>query len=444
MGWYSVISNFASEQITGRDRNGDFDNGSERDGPAMFNGPDNGPEPEYRTYQGTMPLLDMPSRMEPEAVDRVYTAFDVSQPVGQPDDLRGRDREVRALLSGVLHRRNHGVVSGPRGSGKTSLVRVFGQCADREGVVVLYSACDDGTSFGELMRSYLEQIPPSMVDAGSVEQFEQRVLSFGSGSSPYQATGVLAMLKYSQLVIVLDEFDRITDRDMHDKISSLLKLVSDARLPVRFVVVGGNSVFADIVRAHPSLMRHMTRVSTAPLADEAIGELLDRCGQRCGLRFDEGARRLIARLSCGSPYHARLFGMHGALNALAVNTDEVSLEHVEGGLEDAFEEWASLNPEDAAVFEEIIRGVHGPRQELVHFASQVAYHTADDELAAQWKLKRRNRTGEEPGGLAGLGNTIQVKDGHVAFRDATAPQFLLALDQSRRIATPQMKGSQRA
>ena len=137
MGWYSAITNFAAEQITGQDRSDDPGQRSARHEPALFNGPEHAPEPEHRTYQGVAPLLAMPSRMEPDAVDRVYTAFDVSQPVGQPDDLRGRDREVRALLSGVLHRRNPGVVSGPRGSGKTSLVRVFGQCADREGVVVL-------------------------------------------------------------------------------------------------------------------------------------------------------------------------------------------------------------------------------------------------------------------------------------------------------------------
>ena len=63
------------------------------------------------------PLPASALRLEASAVDRLYIAFDVSQPVEQPEDLRGRDLEVQALLSGVLHRRNHGIVSGPRGSG---------------------------------------------------------------------------------------------------------------------------------------------------------------------------------------------------------------------------------------------------------------------------------------------------------------------------------------
>lgn len=228
MGWYDSVAQFAAEQIGGRSRDDDQQRSGSVPAAVMFrNHPEE--EPEHRVFEPVGPMLAIPTRLETSAIDEVYMAFDVSQPVGRPDDLRGRDGEVKALLSGVLHRRNHGIVSGPRGSGKTSLVRVFGQYADREGVVVLYSACDDGTSFGELIRSYLEQIPPSMVDPTMVELFEQRVISFGADSSPYQATGVLAMLKYSQLVVVLDEFDRITDPDMHDKVSSLLKLVSTLR-----------------------------------------------------------------------------------------------------------------------------------------------------------------------------------------------------------------------
>lgn len=443
MGWYDSMAQFAADQIGGRGRaeeRGGFS--SPHDG-MIFRGAGGG-EPEHKSFQTIAPLLASPSPIGVSAVDQVYLAFDVSQPVGQPDDLRGRDNEVRALLSGVLHRRNHGLVSGPRGSGKTSLVRVFGQYADREGVVVLYSACDDGTSFGELIRSYLEQIPPAMVDPAMIETFDQRVISFGADSSPYQATGVFAMLKYSQLVVVLDEFDRISDPDMHDKVASLLKLVSDARLAVRFVLVGGNSAFADIVRAHPSLMRHITRVSTAPLSADAIDELLDRCGERCGIHFSEAARQLIGEVSCGSPYHARLFGMHGALNALAANASEAEVEHIENGLDEAFEEWSMLNPEDAQVFRDIMRGTHGSSRELVEFAGRVAWHNADDDFARDWKLQGRSSAGVIPGGLTEIGQTVQVIQGHATFRDATAPQFLLALARIEGHQPTRMNGGARA
>ena len=441
MVWYSNMAHFATGQFVRRDGRPRAGSATPTDSSSYRD--ESGPQPEHQVFEPMAPLPASALRLEASAVDRLYIAFDVSQPVEQPEDLRGRDLEVQALLSGVLHRRNHGIVSGPRGSGKTSLVRVFGQYADREGVVVLYSACDDGTSFGELIRSYLEQVPSAMVDAGSIELFAQRVLSFGAESSPYQATGLFAMLKYSQLVVVLDEFDRITDPSLHDKISSLLKLVSDARLPVRFVLVGGNSAFADIVRIHPSLMRHISRVSTAPLSGDAIDELLSRCAERCGISFTASSMSLIKEVACGSPYHARLFGMHGAMTALADHASEVDLEHVESGLEDAFEEWSMLNPVDARAFKEFLQGSHGPANELVELARQAARQYAHDDFAVHWETKRAGPVATGPEGLAKLSQTVQVVDGHATFRDATAPQFLLALDHIQRLVS-NIKGGKRA
>jgi hypothetical protein len=252
------------------------------------------------------------------------------------------------------------------------------------------------------------------------------------------------MLKYSQLVVVLDEFDRITEHDMHDKIASLLKLVSDARLSVRFVLVGGNSAFADIVRAHPSLMRHITRVSTAPLANGAIDELLQRCSDNCGIRFSDSAKELIEQIACGSPYHARLFGMHGALSALSARSSTAEVEHVVSGLEDAFEEWSLLNPGDAQTFRDVLRGTYGPPADFVDFASRVAWHNADDDFARDWKLQGRSSTGGIPHGLTELGQTVQLVEGHATFRDATAPQFLLALAQFEGQSSLRMNGGARA
>ena len=121
---------------------------------------DSAPPPQF-TQQGVGIRSFLPAAIAtaeeawvPSAADRVYAAFDVSQPVGDPQDLRGRDQHIAQLMGGVLFRRTHAVVSGPRGSGKTSLVRVFAQYAEAEGVVVFYAACDRGTVFTEQSRAF--------------------------------------------------------------------------------------------------------------------------------------------------------------------------------------------------------------------------------------------------------------------------------------------------
>nr|WP_294171195.1 ATP-binding protein [uncultured Sphingomonas sp.] len=373
----------------------------------------------------------------PSAADRIYQAFDVSQPVDQPQDLRGRAKQVARLLSGVIHRRNHGIVSGPRGSGKTSLVRVFGQYADREGIVVLYAACDGGTTFGELLRGYLEQIPPSSVDPDEVDLFDQRVLSFGLESSPHQATSIFAQIKYSQVVIVLDEFDRVHDPVLQSKVASLLKLISDARLPVRFVLVGGNNAFLDVVREHPSLMRHVTRVSTAPLAHEAVFELLGSCADRCGMHFSAPGNQLLDEVACGSPYHARLFGMHAALAALRRGDTEVTEQDVAEGLAESFEEWSALNGDDAAMFHAICSGARGDPAPYVELARRIAMASDDEQLAG--------RSAPDLEAIEGaFGPAIDRSADPVAFRDATAPQYLIALHHLSRLSSREQKGTVRA
>ncbi len=363
-------------------------------------------------------------------IERVYTAFDVSQPVANADDLRGRDAEVGVLLSGVLYRRTHGIVAGPRGSGKTSLVRVFGQYADREGIVVLYAACDDETSFGELMRSYLDQIPASSLNPDDVETFRQRVRNFGADSTPHHATAILAMLKYSRLIIILDEFDRITDPDLQSKISSLLKLISDARIPARFVLVGGESAFVDIVKGHASLMRHVTRVSTRPLQDEAVYELLERCADQCDLQFSDPSMQLIDEVACGSPYHTRLFGMHAAIAAHQDDSETVERRHVFRGFDQAFEEWSLLNESVARTFREICDGRHGDPLLLVNMAEEMA-RSGVEPSPQSFVTENGDKDRDGATAAAMFGSSSNATDESGTFSDATAPQFLIALYKSR-------------
>lgn len=442
MAWYSNVAQFAADSLNGKrlgNGNAEEDGAAERSESA--NGSTallvDGQMSSHSHLFGHGGLQLGGVAWAPSAADRIYQAFDVSQPVDQPQDLRGRAKEVGRLLSGVLHRRNHGIVSGPRGSGKTSLVRVFGQHADREGIVVLYSACDGGTTFGELLRGYLEQIPPSSVDADEVDLFDQRVLSFGLESSPHQATSIFAQIKYSQVVIVLDEFDRVHDPVLQSKVASLLKLISDARLPVRFVLVGGNSAFVDIVREHPSLMRHVTRVSTAPLEHEAVFELLDSCAERCGMTVSTEGKELLDHVACGSPFHARLFGMHAALAALRRGDRNVTRDDVLDGLAEGFHEWSALNGEDSATFRAICDGSRGDPRRYVELARQVARSSEEHHVPGESSASREEIT-------AAFGSAIDSSAEPVAFRDATAPQYLIALSQLVRHPSSSQKGTVRA
>ncbi|MEB3026017.1 ATP-binding protein, partial [Parvimonas sp. M13] len=67
--------------------------------------------------------------------------FGANQPVDNPRDLFGREAELRTLREAVLESGMHADIHGPRGSGKTSLVRVFGDMADARGATIIYLSC---------------------------------------------------------------------------------------------------------------------------------------------------------------------------------------------------------------------------------------------------------------------------------------------------------------
>jgi hypothetical protein len=349
----------------------------------------------------------------------IYDSFDASQPVQEATGLYGRGEQLGQLISGVLYRKNHGVVSGPRGSGKTSIVKVFGERAESEGVVVLYLANDADSAFGLTMRRLLERIPASSLQPGDAEDFKAQVRALDAHSSAQQVVSLLARVVYSMVVLVVDEFDRVPDQVFKSQISSLMKLSSDDRLRARLILVGDERTFPDVLEEHPSLSRHTTHVSTAPLSAPAIHELLDICAQRTGMTFSKEGRQIIADAVCGSPYHARLFGLHAALRAEEAGSTEVRRQDAILGLEDAFNEWASLNPDAANLFRNLVAS-GAVDESVVGAAVRIAWRVgppaADGTGGNEWESQA----------LDLLGPALDQSANGPSFKDSTAAQFLIA------------------
>lgn len=357
-----------------------------------------------------------------ERLREIYQSFDASQPVQDPATLFGRDEQLARLLNGVLYRQTHGVISGPRGAGKTSLATICAERARAEGVVVLYSSNDPDSSFGSLMRQLLEQIPDTSLPQGGAEAFRRRVAELNAESRPQEVAHLLRQISYSALVIIIDEFDRVPDEAFKAQVASLLKVTSDARLRARFILVGDERTYPDILACHASLARHTSHFSVAPLPDDAIAALLDSCASAAALRFLPEARQLISSVVCGSPYHARLFGLHAALMAHADGSDVIRLQDARCGLNEAFQEWESINPGDASALRSAVRRAGARQATLVRIAKDLAlrrlYATSVFEGAS---------TADRDEVLALLGSaTVQGPDGWT-MKDVTAAQFLLAL-----------------
>lgn len=345
-------------------------------------------------------------------------AFDSAHPVRTRAELLGREHELAELLAATLDFGQHTIVHGARGSGKTSLVRIFGDHADQQGAVVIYMACEPEASFGDLIFPYLRALPAAALLPGRREAFARDLAALPAGIGPRAVVELVAEHVAGPVIFIFDEFDRITDPVVKSDIAAAMKLLSDALTTVTFTIVGIARDVSDIVAAHPSLRRHMRTIALGRIEPSSVDALIAAGAASAGLDFDAPARALIGRAACGSPFHVRMFAHHAALAAVARDASAVTEADARAGLRSALECWASMNVADAKTFVRLIES----RDKLD------ALEAAARRAAVNDRLDVAGEAGDD--GAALLGDLMSPETGDEAalvFRDSVAPQFLIAV-----------------
>ncbi|WP_281825093.1 ATP-binding protein [Sphingobium sp. BS19] len=370
------------------------------------------------------------------AVNRsaVFTAFDASRPINGRSQLFGREKEIKGLLRSVFDFNQHAVIYGARGSGKTSVARVFGDFADQCGSVVLYFPCEPDANFSQLMGALLDGLPKGAVDPLRRAEFARRVEEMPAHFGPLAFVELVADFVVRPVVLILDEFDRITLDQTRTEIAVSMKLLSDNHARIRFVIVGIASSVAQILTGHPSLRRHMSVTRIGRIEPGSVNALMDHGSAAVGLPFSSDARDIVERVSVGSPYHVRLLCRHAALHAISRRSTEVTAADVRSGIVEVLEQWAETNQLDASRFSSI--------------ASNIAIRSLAEEVAREAaKFDIFKPTPETLDAVARLGDSIELAEGEqgsYAFVDSLAPQFLIASIASTEEQEDHIKRQRRA
>lgn len=343
-------------------------------------------------------------------------AFDASRPISGRSELFGRQREIEGLISSVFDFNQHAIVYGARGSGKTSVARVFGDFADHQGAIVLYFPCEPDANFSQLMGGLLDGLPQLAIAADKRGDFLRRLHELPADFGPLALVDLLAEVVVRPVILILDEFDRIAQEKVKTEIAVAMKLLSDTHTPVHIVLVGIASSVNDILTGHPSLRRHMSITRIGRIEPNSVNALIDHGASIAGLPFNVPARALIERISIGSPYHVRLLCRQAALHAMANRHEEVGLASVHVGVRQALEQWEATNPTDAMRFDELASNV-AMRKELEIVAREAARF---DAVAFKSTIATA---------LDMLGDSlvpVASDKNSFTFADSLAPQFLIS------------------
>jgi len=340
----------------------------------------------------------------------IRKGFNSTQPVTSSSHLHGRQDQLELLCEGVLDRGNHALIYGARGSGKTSLARVFANMADERGLVVLYSACEPNQDFGALIKPYVDAMAGTRIEWPADRPV-----------NPRDVIEQIAPRTRRRFVLILDEFDRITDRPAQHDVARLMKMLSDAAIPVHIIAVGIAAGVDALIAGHASLRRHMSVIPISRIESQAVFDIIARGAASVGMSFTDASRETIAHLACGSPYHVRLFCALACFEVIKRKERKVGLPATLAGVSRAVNDWALTNAEDAALFRKVIT-TNSPHWNIIE--------TIVRTTAAQGFMTRAARNDERGDCiLFQLKNAliIDAENDRITFQDSLAPQFFLAM-----------------
>ncbi len=240
-----------------------------------------------------------------------HSPFTPTRPILSEKALMGRRRQLDRAISAIQIERAHLTIFGERGNGKTSFSNVLASLAEEAGYGVVRHTCTTQTTFGELFGAVVAEIPPRFLRPVMAEGEGQ---AFGRRSiwTVAKAVQQLEEIRAGHVLIMIDEFDRLTDEDAKRDMTELLKTTSDRSVRVSFVLIGVAESLDDLMELHPSLQRALVSIPLPLLPHNDVAAIIDRGCSALRLTIAEDASAALLLLAQGSPYFAQLLSLHAS------------------------------------------------------------------------------------------------------------------------------------
>jgi AAA ATPase domain len=372
---------------------------------------------------------------------RIGRAFAPARPVDNPRGLVGRKKELDRIITAMEAQRAHIILYGLRGYGKTSLAKVLAETARQSQYSVIYGVCSANASFSDMLRFYLRQTPATgtglcdpVTGAGSLDPIARE-----EDLAPRNLARLFSTMRGGRFIYIFDEFDRITDLDIHRQTSELLKDLSDIGAPVQIMLVGVAENVQSLLGHVPSVHRNLMCIGLSRLDPEVAATILDRGVEEAGLTLDPAVKARLVSFCQGSAYHLQLFGLHCCLAAYDKEQTQIDDAILRIGLENALAEWRLV---DTGMKQMLDRGLANDRRTAAIAAVALACLKYGDSFSVSEALDvvGANADGLSPqllqstckslAGENGLLRELPSSSSHGArrycFANHLAPQFFLA------------------
>ncbi|KAF0098701.1 MAG: DNA-binding protein [Rhodospirillaceae bacterium] len=263
--------------------------------------------------------------LEKQFADKMAGVLSPSRAIQTPELLKGRADALDGIRKAWYQPGRQIFIHGFRGVGKTSLAQTAAfqqQSSDKDPILL---TCDGESTFYSIVHAMLARAFPSdprtikeKIASGLSGKFAS--LSIDARTSverarPPQPTSLneavdvcdfIAGLYSQNPVIVIDEFDQITDSKEQGLFANFVKQIGDRRIPLRLVFCGIGDSIEKFFGAHESTYRYFYTVKLERLAWEPRYEIVQTATEALEIDIDDNTITRIVRVSDGFPHFIHL------------------------------------------------------------------------------------------------------------------------------------------
>ena len=279
-------------------------------------------------------------------VSRVFTP---AVPISEGELFAGRADQIDKAIDTINQRGQHAVVYGERGVGKTSLANVLSsRLVSRSGEQAIAPRvnCDATDDFSSLWRKVLAKVKRTDTErvAGFIGAPQEKIGTvadaFPSDTdvTPDAVRDLLTQIGRGRvLLVIFDEFDRLTDQPTRRTMADTIKALSDHAVHATIVVVGVADTVSGLIAEHESIDRSLIQIPMPRMELNELYELLDKGTSKLGMKLEPKARQRIATLSQGLPPYTHRLALHATRAAIRAQRGVIKSDDVEHAIRDAVE-----------------------------------------------------------------------------------------------------------
>lgn len=278
----------------------------------------------------------------------VGQVFTPGAPINERDLFSGRINQVGKVIDTITQTGYHGVLYGERGVGKTSLSNVLSSFIQGAGKRFYLPRvnCDALDTFTTLWKKLFNDFTITKRRPGigflseTTEEVRRIVDDLPETLTPDDVRRTLDLFSDGIILVpIIDEFDRIKDRNTSNLMADTIKALSDYSVDTTILIIGVADSVDELIREHQSIERTLVQISLPRMSRLEVKEIVENGMKRLKMKIHEGENNTIVNLSQGLPYVAHLLSLHATKVAIKRKSEIVEQEDVQHGITMSLENW---------------------------------------------------------------------------------------------------------